>query len=110
MITRRNARVILVEMTMEKDCLLGQGASRFARDRLMEQSDEYRMWVCALCGLPAFVERAGEIKECRVCHTNKVVKIRLPYGTKLASQELMAMNTVPRIITTPYDTNNHINE
>lgn len=88
---------------MERDCILGQGAARFARDRLMEQSDEYRQWVCGLCGLPAFVEQAGAIKECRVCGTNKVEKIRIPYGTKLVSQELMAMNIVPRAITTGYD-------
>ena len=95
---------------MEKDCLLGQGASRFSRDRLMEQSDEYKMWVCALCGLPAFTELKGKVKECRVCGTNKVVMVRLPYGTKLASQELSSMNIVPRIITTPYDEDRKIDE
>ena len=89
--------------TMEKDCLLGQGSARFARDRLMEQSDEYRTWVCSVCGLPAFTERQGTVRECRVCATNKVAKIRLPYGTKLANQELMSMNIVPRILTTPYN-------
>jgi DNA-directed RNA polymerase beta subunit len=90
---------------MEKDCLLGQGAARFTRDRLMEQSDEYRTWVCSICGLPAFTEMQGAVRECRVCGTNKVVKIRLPYGTKLASQELMSMNIVPRVLTTPYNNN-----
>jgi DNA-directed RNA polymerase II subunit RPB2 len=88
---------------MEKDCLLGQGAARFSRDRLMEQSDEYKTWVCSVCGLPAFTESRGTIKECRVCGVNNVVMIKLPYGTKLASQELMSMNIVPRIITTPYE-------
>lgn len=88
--------------TMEKDCLLGQGAARFSRDRLMEQSDEYKMWICSLCGLPAFTEAKGRVKECRVCGTNKVVLTRIPYATKLASQELMSMNMVPRILTIPY--------
>ena len=85
---------------MERDCILGQGAARFGRDRLMEQSDEFRMWVCSICGLPAHVEKQGEIKECRVCGTNKVAWVRIPYGTKLITQEMMAMNIVPRMLTT----------
>jgi DNA-directed RNA polymerase beta subunit len=84
---------------MERDCILGQGAARFSRDRLMEQSDEFRHWVCDICGLPAHVEKQGEIKECRVCGTNKVSLIRIPYGTKLITQEMMAMNIVPRTLT-----------
>jgi len=87
---------------MERDCLLGQGAARIIRDRLMEQSDEFRMWVCDICGLQAHVEQGEKVKECRVCGTIKVSKIRIPYGAKLTIQELQAMNIVPRILPTPY--------
>lgn len=87
-------------MTMERDIILALGASAFIKDRMMEQSDEYRMWVCDLCGLPAMDK--GDIRECLVCQTNKVSRIRLPYATKLVFQELMAMNIVPRIIVTPF--------
>ena len=83
---------------MERDCMLGQGASRFTRDRLMEQSDAFRIWVCDLCGLPAHVEKEGQIRECLVCGTNKVSRVKIPYGTKLINQELMALNIVPRIM------------
>jgi DNA-directed RNA polymerase beta subunit len=85
--------------TMERDCMLGQGAAKFVRDRLMEQSDEFRTWICNICGLPAHVEQAGKIKECRVCGTTDVSKIKIPYGTKLIQQELMAENIIPRILT-----------
>jgi len=88
--------------TMERDCLLAQGAARLVRDRLMEQSDEFRMWVCDMCGLPAHVEQQGKIRECRVCGTTKVSRIRIPYGTKLINQELMAENIIPRVLTTPF--------
>lgn len=84
---------------MERDCILGQGAARFGRDRLMEQSDEFRQWVCDICGLPAHVEKQGAVKECRVCLSNSVSWVRLPYGAKLVSQEMMAMNIVPRMLT-----------
>lgn len=98
----RNAGGGLRIGTMERDCMLGQGASRFVRDRLMEQSDEFRTWMCNICGLPAHVEQEGRIRECRVCSTTDVSKIRIPYGTKLIVQELMAENIVPRILTVPH--------
>ena len=83
----------------ERDCILGQGASRFVKDRMMEQSDEYRMWVCARCGLNVVVqEEANSIHLCNVCGSRDVAKIRIPYGAKLLAQELMGMNIVARIL------------
>jgi len=83
----------------ERDCLLGQGGSRVIRDRMMEQSDEYRMWVCDRCGLNVTVhEENQDFRFCEVCHSSEVSKIRMPYGAKLVSQELAAMNIVPRIL------------
>lgn len=81
--------------------ILALGGIAFIKDRMMEQSDEYRMWVCDLCGLPA-MDR-GDVRECLVCQSNKVSKIRIPYATKLVFQELMAMNIVPRIMVTPFN-------
>jgi DNA-directed RNA polymerase beta subunit len=83
---------------MERDCMLGQGAAKFARDRLFEQSDETSIYVCKICGMHAHADADGQNRECKICETKDVARIRLPYGTKLISQELMAMNIVPRII------------
>jgi DNA-directed RNA polymerase II subunit RPB2 len=97
--------MILVEKTMERDCGLGQGAARFVKDRLVICSDDYKMWVCNICGLPAHIENAGQIRECRLCGvgSDQISKIRIPYGTKIVNQELAAMNIVPRIMTTPFN-------
>lgn len=83
----------------ERDCILASGGAKFARDRLFEQSDSFYMWVCDICGLNAIVNEQTGHKECKVCATNKVSKIGIPYGTKLVHQELMGMNIVPRYIT-----------
>lgn len=96
-----NATESLVEKTMERDMILALGGVAFIKDRMMEQSDEYRMWVCDLCGLPA-MDR-GDVRECLVCQSNKVSRVRIPYSTKLVFQEFMAMNIVPRIMVTPYN-------
>jgi hypothetical protein len=105
--TGGNACVIPVEKIMERDCGLGQGAARFVKDRLAICSDEYKMWVCDICGLPAHIEKKGQIRECRLCGVgaDRISKVRVPYGTKIVNQETMAMNMVPRIMTTAYDEN-----
>ena len=96
---------------MERDWLLSQGCPWFTKDRLMEQSDETRMWFCKICGLPALVTvirgaegRPPQVKrECPVCQNNKTALVRLPYATKLLMQELAGMNIIVRVLVTPYE-------
>ena len=40
---------------MERDVIFSYGSQYFAKDRLMEQSDETRVWFCRICGLQAIV-------------------------------------------------------
>jgi DNA-directed RNA polymerase II subunit RPB2 len=87
----------------ERDCILGQGGSAFIKDRMVENSDEFRTWVCDLCGLIALVDKTGACKECKICEGNKVSQIKISYGTKLITQELSAMNIIPRILTQPFE-------
>lgn len=85
--------------TMERDALLSTGSQYITIERLRDQSDDFYMWVCAYCGLQAIVDKTGSIKECRVCTQKNVVKIRLPYGSKLLMNELAGMGIITRIIT-----------
>lgn len=94
---------------MERDNLLSQGAVWFTKDRLMEQSDETRMWFCKICGLPALVtvtkDREGKPRvkrECTICESNKTAEVKMPFATKLLMQEFMGMNIIIRVLTTPF--------
>lgn len=75
----------------------------------MEQSDEYRMHYCKVCGLPATVVKGNpaegieESKECKVCLSKDIAYIRLPYATKLLMFEFMGMGIVFRVLTDPYE-------
>ena len=102
MILERNSEKSLVELGMERDCLAANGAPYFLKDRLMEQSDAYRMWICEICGVPAIVQKGKTTGDCKLCGLNRVTKIKIPYGTKLIMQELMGMNIIPRIFVTPH--------
>lgn len=90
---------------MESEVLLAHGGSWFVKDRLMEQSDETKMWYCKRCGIQATVctpEHAGgalSLYECKICESYNVALVKLPYATKLLIQEFMGMNIVMRILT-----------
>nr|WNL49561.1 DNA directed RNA polymerase subunit 2 [Marseillevirus sp.] len=82
---------------MERDSLIGSGAVFCLRDRLFLSCDKFEVWVCETCGLIAVESK--EKKYCRACHgKSNVVKLAIPYATKLAFQELMAMGITPRIL------------
>ena len=71
---------------MERDCMIGHGASKFLQERLYEQSDKYTITICEQCG-----NFATNKQECQACETDQVVDIKLPYVSKLVIQELNAM-------------------
>ncbi|EOB12317.1 DNA-directed RNA polymerase III subunit RPC2 [Nosema bombycis CQ1] len=76
---------------MERDCLIGYGASSLITERLMESSDAFDTFVCKNCGVLVF--KAG----CNICNNTSPTPIRLPYACKLLFQELMSMNILPKI-------------
>ncbi|ORX62963.1 DNA-directed RNA polymerase III subunit RPC2 [Hesseltinella vesiculosa] len=78
---------------MERDCLIGYGASMLLLERLMISSDSFEIHVCDACGL------IGYAGWCQYCKSSKGMKsLNIPYACKLLFQELMAMNISPRMI------------
>lgn len=77
---------------MERDCLIGYGASNLIMERLMFSSDAFVANVCEHCGLLVY---EGWCQGCK--NGDKVASIRLPYACKLLFQELQSMNIVPRL-------------
>lgn len=77
---------------MERDCLIGHGASMLLLERLMISSDAFDVHVCAECGL------LGYSGWCQYCRSSRnVASMRIPYACKLLFQELQSMNIIPRI-------------
>lgn len=82
---------------MERDCLIGYGASMLLMERLMLSSDAFSADVCQGCRM------LGYEGWCQYCKSEeKVVSIRIPYACKLLFQELQAMNIVPRLTLKEY--------
>eukprot|EP00051_Salpingoeca_urceolata_P012068 m.150055 g.150055 ORF g.150055 m.150055 type:complete len:1163 (-) comp17366_c0_seq2:25-3513(-) len=82
---------------MERDCLIGYGASMLLVERLMISSDEFEVHACSKCGL------LGYNGWCQRCSSSgNVSKLRIPYACKLLLQELQSMNIVPRLTLVNY--------
>ena len=59
---------------MERDCLIGYGASNLIMERLMVSSDAFAAFVCEECGLLAYENW------CQSCRSGEIVSnIALPY-------------------------------
>eukprot|EP00511_Aplanochytrium_stocchinoi_P001666 CAMPEP_0204827474 /NCGR_PEP_ID=MMETSP1346-20131115/4931_1 /ASSEMBLY_ACC=CAM_ASM_000771 /TAXON_ID=215587 /ORGANISM="Aplanochytrium stocchinoi, Strain GSBS06" /LENGTH=301 /DNA_ID=CAMNT_0051955917 /DNA_START=45 /DNA_END=950 /DNA_ORIENTATION=- len=77
---------------MERDCLIGYGASGLLLERLMISSDIFEATVCVKCGLTT---RPGW---CEFCKSGAhLAELKIPYACKLLFQELEAMNIIPRL-------------
>ncbi|XP_064393008.1 DNA-directed RNA polymerase III subunit RPC2-like [Halichondria panicea] len=82
---------------MERDCLIGYGASMLLLERLMISSDSFEVDVCGKCGL------LGYSGWCHYCKSSgEISSLKIPYACKLLFQELQSMNIVPRISLTNY--------
>ncbi|KIY47676.1 beta and beta-prime subunits of DNA dependent RNA-polymerase [Fistulina hepatica ATCC 64428] len=78
---------------MERDCLIGYGATQLLLERLMISSDKFEVDACQECGL------LGYNGWCPYCKSSKqMAQLTIPYAAKLLFQELMAMNIVPRLV------------
>ena len=72
---------------MERDCLVGYGASCLLLERLMLSSDLFLASICGKCGY------LGMKGFCHYCGDgNNMTDIKMPYAFKLLTQELMSMN------------------
>ena len=72
---------------MERDCLVGYGASCLLLERLMLSSDLFFASICGKCGY------LGMKGFCHYCKDgSNMIDIKMPYAFKLLTQEMMSMN------------------
>jgi len=82
---------------MERDCLIGHGASMVIKDRLLDESDLTVKYICNECGHVAIRDRHGALR-CPVCKDKAdIYPIEMSYAFKLLIDELKSLVIAPRI-------------
>jgi DNA-directed RNA polymerase II subunit RPB2 len=81
---------------MEKDCIGAHGAVAFLKERLLDVSDKFEVYICAnpKCGNYAIVnpDENVQLYRCNNCdNSNSFNMVEIPYAAKLLSQELQGM-------------------
>ncbi|MEN2999571.1 MAG: DNA-directed RNA polymerase subunit B [Acidilobaceae archaeon] len=83
---------------MERDSLVGHGAAMTLRDRMMEASDMYTIYVCNKCGHIGWYNRKKGLYECPIHGAEGDMRpVKVPYAFKLLLQELLSMAIKPEI-------------
>jgi DNA-directed RNA polymerase subunit B' len=68
------------------------------RERLLEESDKTRQYVCQECGMLAHHDMVKNKNVCSLCGSSDVVPIEMSYGFKLLLGEIRSLFIFPRII------------
>ena len=85
---------------MERDCMIAHGSLQFLKERMIDVSDNYRVFVCKECGLFGSVNTEENIYNCKNCKNYiNFAEVRIPYACKLLMQELSTMSIGPRFLT-----------
>ena len=84
---------------MEVWCHYAHGMMHFLKERMMDCSDNYRVFVCNKCGMIAVANVERNSFQCNSCkNLTTFSEIRIPYAMKLLTQEIEAMGIATRFI------------
>jgi DNA-directed RNA polymerase subunit B' len=82
---------------MERDTLIGHGASMLLVERLLKESDVIEEYVCEKCGEIAVNDQIRKKKYCPVCDSTKVSPVEISYAFKLLLDEMKACGINPKL-------------
>jgi len=81
---------------MERDCMIAHGASQFLKERLMDVSDNYRVFIDKNTGKISNANPHGGVFKSDK-DSSDISQVHIPYAFKLLLQELTSMGISSRM-------------
>ncbi len=82
---------------MERDALVGYGASLLLKDRMLDQSDKADIWICKDCGDVGYFDFIKNVPVCPNDSSNNLEKVEISYAFKLLLDEIKSLHILPRV-------------
>jgi DNA-directed RNA polymerase subunit B' len=82
---------------MERDALVGHGASLLLKERMLDQSDKTTIWVCKDCGDLGYHDNIKNVPICLTCGGTNLKELEISYGFKVLLDEIKSLHILPRI-------------
>ncbi len=82
---------------MERDALVGYGASLLLKERMLDQSDKADIWICKECGDVGYYDNIKNLPVCPLDSSNNLEKVEISYAFKLLLDEIKSLHILPRV-------------
>ncbi len=82
---------------MERDALIGYGASLLLKERMLDQSDKTSVLICKLCGAMGYYDYIKKTNICPLCGNTQLMSVEISYAFKVLLDEIKSMHIMPKI-------------
>ncbi|HUC38542.1 MAG TPA: hypothetical protein VL944_00230 [Candidatus Acidoferrum sp.] len=83
---------------MERDALVGHGASLSLKERMLDQSDKAEIWICKNDGDVGYYDYIKNVPVCPLDKGNNLERVEISYAFKLLLDEIKSMHILPRVM------------
>ena len=82
---------------MERDALIGYGASLLLKERLLDQSDKAEVLICKQCGDIGYYDRIKRVAVCPLDGSSSFEEVAISYAFKILLDEIKSLHIMPSI-------------
>ncbi len=82
---------------MERDALIGHGASLLLKERMLDQSDKTSVLICKSCGSIGYYDYIKRTNICPLCGNSSLTDVEISYAFKVLLDEIKSLHIMPSI-------------